>query len=154
MLLYLVRHAEAVSPEVDVKRPLSQEGVANAAKMGRYLEKRGARVAEVRHSSKLRAAQTAEIVASELEDQPRLVGQQGLAPNDPVEPVARELQSHPQDLMIVSHLPFLPNLVENLLGTGRSPGSLSCPPAGCVILSRDPDGIWLIEDQIWPETLP
>lgn len=153
MLLYLVRHGEAVSPEVDAKRPLSQQGVANAAKMGRYLKKRGARVAEVRHSSKVRAAQTAEIVASELDGQPQLVGLHGLAPNDPVDPVAQELQSHPQDLMIVSHLPFLPSLVNKLLGTGRSAGALSFPPAGTVIMSRDPDGIWLIEDQIWPETL-
>ena len=152
MKLYLVRHAEAVSSDVDPKRPLAQQGIANAAKMGRHLKERGALVSEARHSSKVRAAQTAEIVASELESRPEL-SVHGLAPNDPVEPIVRELHGRDQDLMIVGHLPFLPKLVESLLGAGRSAHSISFPPAGAVILSKDLDGVWLIEDQIWPESL-
>jgi phosphohistidine phosphatase len=153
MKLYLVRHGEALSSDVDPKRPLSPYGVSNAAKLGRCLSQRGIRVAEVRHSSKVRAAQTAEIVASEMEVQPELVGGYGLAPNDPVEPVAQELKGRDRDLMIVGHLPFLPGLVEILLGTGGSSDSLSFPPAGLTIMSRDPDGIWAVEEQVWPENL-
>lgn len=153
MKLYLVRHGEALSSDVDPKRPLSQSGVSNAAKLGRHLTERGIQVSEIRHSSKVRAAQTAEIVASEMRGQPELVGVYGLAPNDPVEPVAQELKGRDRDLMIVGHLPFLPKLAEALQGTGGSSDSLSFPPAGLVIMSKDPDGIWLVEEQVWPENL-
>jgi phosphohistidine phosphatase len=153
MKLYLLRHGEALSSDVDPKRPLSPAGVANTAKLGRHLKERGVRVAEVRHSSKVRAAQTAEIAASEMEGQPELVGVYGLAPNDPVEPLVQELMNRERDLMIVGHLPFLPRLAEILLGTGSSSDSLSFPPAGLLIMSRDPDGLWAVEDQVWPENL-
>jgi phosphohistidine phosphatase len=153
MKLYLVRHGEAVSAQVDPARPLSETGRADVEKVGRQLKSLDVQVAEVRHSTKARAAQTAEIIASVLGGA-RLRPMDGLAPNDPVEPVAVQLENHKADLMVVGHLPFLPALAAVLLGEAtKSADTLSFPAAGVVVMSRDEDRVWSIQGQIWPEKI-
>jgi phosphohistidine phosphatase SixA len=70
MLLHLVRHADAGNPETwtgaDAARPLSEKGRAQAERLGAFLADLDFRSDEIITSPKLRAAQTAEIVASHL----------------------------------------------------------------------------------------
>src|SRR5829696_6179850 len=70
MLLHLLRHAHAGDPEgwdgPDAARPLSEKGRAQAERLGSFLADIGFRTDAVITSPKVRAAQTAEIVASQL----------------------------------------------------------------------------------------
>jgi phosphohistidine phosphatase SixA len=82
MLLHLIRHAHAGDPEAwdgpDAARPLSEKGRSQAERLGRYLADIGFRTEAILSSPKLRALQTAEIVAAHLGvdvvEDPRLAG--------------------------------------------------------------------------------
>jgi len=153
MKLFLVRHGEAVSPNVDPERPLSVPGKATVTKVGKHLKGLGIKVTDIRCSTKARALQTAQIIAGEIAPGRAAAETQGLKPNDPVEPVAQELESAKWDTMIVGHLPFLPTLAARLLGESKPPEPLGFPTAGVVALVRNEEGIWSAEFQIWPEQI-
>ncbi|HVL54021.1 MAG TPA: histidine phosphatase family protein, partial [Vitreimonas sp.] len=65
--LYLLRHADAGDPDAwsgpDADRPLSEKGVAQAERLGRHLARADVALRQFVSSPKLRARQTAEIVA-------------------------------------------------------------------------------------------
>jgi phosphohistidine phosphatase len=142
MQLYLVQHAVALSAEEDPARPLSEEGRAAARRSAETASRLGIVVTEIRHSSKLRAAQTAEEFERALGVPRREVA--GLAPKDEVEPVARELASAQDHVMIVGHQPFLGHLASFLLcGDERLP-VLGFENAGLVRLDRGEAGRWTL----------
>ena len=60
MILYLVHHGDAVPPDVDPRRPLSERGRQQVARLAEAAARRGARPGVVWHSGKLRSRQTAE----------------------------------------------------------------------------------------------
>ena len=129
MIVYLVRHGEAVPEDADPKRPLSAKGRNEVEGTARELKDEGAKVDEIWHSEKLRAKQTAQIIARDL-GVSRVIEKTGLKPDDPVEPIAEMLREasrvtpdaqrnslHPRpthNVLIVGHLPFIPKLVQLL----------------------------------------
>lgn len=72
-------------------------------------------VAEIRHSGKLRARQTAEIMAEHLSPRHGVRETEGLGPNDDPEKARAELEAARQPLMFVGHLPHLSRLASALL---------------------------------------
>jgi phosphohistidine phosphatase len=66
--VYLLRHADAGDPQAwrapDSERPLSPKGTRQAERLGRFLAAMGFRPARIVSSPKVRARQTADIVAS------------------------------------------------------------------------------------------
>ncbi len=68
--LHLLRHADAGDPEAwsrpDAERPLSGKGRKQAERLGRFLAAGGFRTDALITSPKVRAAETAELVAAEL----------------------------------------------------------------------------------------
>jgi phosphohistidine phosphatase len=68
--LHLLRHAHAGDPDAwegeDALRPLTQKGRAQSERLGRFLEAQGVRPDVIVSSPKVRALQTAEIVAKAL----------------------------------------------------------------------------------------
>ena len=66
MRLYLVQHGEAMSKDENPERPLTAKGRKNVTKTAKFLKKKGIRVRKIFHSTKLRAKQTAQIIASLL----------------------------------------------------------------------------------------
>jgi len=68
--LVLLRHGNAVAEQVDPERPLDDEGTMQACmsglEVGATLTSYGVKQVRLLHSSKLRAKQTAELVAKEL----------------------------------------------------------------------------------------
>lgn len=148
MRLVIVRHGEAVPAQVDPDRPLSPRGVQQAQAVGRRLAELGVEVAEIWHSSKLRAQQTAQEIADALGAEPAPQQRQGLKPNDPVEPIADALAEHEGDLMLVGHLPFVQDLTEILLDTAAVTPSF--PECGTVLLRRSAAGAWALEQQLVP----
>jgi phosphohistidine phosphatase len=143
MRLHLIRHGEALSETFDPARPLSALGREQAKRIGEALARVGVRVAEIRHSPKARAAQTAAIVAEAI-GAGAPVSVPGLLPNDPVGPVAAEIEKRTGDLMLVGHLPFVERLAALLL-TGRPDGAaIGFDTAAAACLVRDPHGLWVL----------
>ena len=89
MRLYLVQHGDAVPEQLDLERTLSAAGQREVGAVARLLASTGARAVRVAHSGKLRAQQTAELLATALAPGTVPEIMTGLNPNDPVEPMAR-----------------------------------------------------------------
>ncbi|MCP5470138.1 MAG: phosphohistidine phosphatase SixA [Chlamydiales bacterium] len=110
MKLYLVRHGDALPPDLDPSSPLSQKGVLETQRLAKTLSEFNLEIDIVYHSVKLRAKQTAEI----LFPNSNIIEKEGLKPNDTAEPIQQELEATAQNIALVSHLPFLENLVRLL----------------------------------------
>jgi phosphohistidine phosphatase len=153
MKVYLVRHGQAVSSEADPQRPLSEQGRADVEKIAKFIKWLDLSVEYVWHSGKLRAAQTAEILAETVKVEKDCSVCEGLRPNDDVSNIAGELEAYNTNLMIVGHLPFLGKLV-SLLATGNEYANIVAFEAGGVAcLNRSDPGQWQIEWIITPSIL-
>lgn len=113
MIVYLVRHGEAVAEEIDPARPLTEKGREEVEATARELRDEGARVEEIWHSGKLRAKQTAEIIAQVL-NVSKVIEKAGLNPNDNVTPIASLIRHSNKSILIAGHLPFIPKLASLL----------------------------------------
>jgi phosphohistidine phosphatase len=123
--LYFLRHAHAGDPEAwtgdDAARPLSDKGEKQAERLGTFLAGVGFKPDAIVSSPKLRAAQTAEIVAKHLGIQisfdDRLAGAFGVETlerllhdaGDPVRPV------------VVGHDPDFSDVLAELSGASELP---------------------------------
>jgi phosphohistidine phosphatase len=107
MFIYLVRHGDAVPAEVDPARPLSDKGRAEVEATARELLAEGAQVSEIWHSGKLRARQTAEIIARVLGVKV-VIEKKGLKPDDDPAPIAELIRKTDKNILIAGHLPFIP----------------------------------------------
>jgi len=153
MKLYLVQHGEALSDEVDPARPLSDAGREDVRNMAAFLAARPLALARVAHSGKLRARQTAEILAAALAPGRPVEPRAGLNPNDPPEDLARELAKWNEDVMVVGHLPFMGRLAA-LLVSGEQHGDLvAYRPGSVVCLERDSGDGWTVAWMLRPELL-
>lgn len=150
MKLYLVQHGDAVSAEVDSSRPLSAKGQSDVKKVAEFLRSFDLGITSIRHSTKTRAHQTAEILSSILNPKDGLIPSEGLAPNDPIEPLQEEIKKMESNLMIVGHLPFLSKLVSYLL-VGDFKELVTFRQGGIICLNSQDE--WRIEWMIIPELL-
>jgi phosphohistidine phosphatase SixA len=125
MLLNLVRHADAGDPETwtgpDAARPLSDKGRAQSERLGAFLAEHDVKLDAAITSPKLRAAQTAEIVALALgiavtEDE-RLASSFDLATLEAVLTDAHD----PERPMLFGHDPDFSDLIDELCGTVNAP---------------------------------
>ena len=121
MDIYLIQHAQAKSSEEDPARPLSEEGIANIERIAAHAKRLGLTVDRIYHSGKLRAQQTAEILAKHLGVADKVEVRSGLEPNDAVAPTMDWLnqisERGTKSVAVVGHLPFLDKLA-SLLVTG------------------------------------
>jgi len=115
MDLYLVRHGEAKSEAEDPRRPLSVRGREEVEKASRAAVKKGMRAARILHSDKLRAKETAEILASAVLPPEGTSEFNGLAPQDDPLLAKAEVWAGEQPLILVGHLPHLERLASLLV---------------------------------------
>ena len=143
MIIYLARHGDYLNGSDDFTRGLSERGRDDIAAVARELKNKGVQIHAALHSGKLRAQQTAEILADELMPSSVISLAEGLSPND--DPVAFEALRFPaleSETLIVGHLPFMGLLVSHLL-TGDPERSPEAFEAGTVVcLSQAEDGKW------------
>lgn len=137
MNVFLVHHAEAVSPAVDAQRPLSRAGLTHADTLAAVARDAGVKPAEVWHSGKLRARQTAEAYWRTCNPFAAFKMVRGLRPEDPASWMRDELQAEPHDVMLVGHMPHLPDLLCHLTGNAQF------PLHGIVWLERRADGTFV-----------
>jgi phosphohistidine phosphatase len=151
MILYLVQHGEAKREEEDPTRPLSDKGVEDVKKIASFLSRLEVRVDEVLHSSKLRAKQTAEILAGSLGITKGVSEADGLAPlNDPGI-WAERLKGKKESIMLVGHLPHLGKLSSFLLSGDQEKNIIAFKMGSAVCMKRDDAGAWTLQWMITPE---
>lgn len=137
-MVVLVHHGDAVGPDVDPMRPLSDAGRAAAARLAADAAARGVRPDVIWHSGKLRARQTAELFWRASNPLAELSAARGLQPDDPPGWMRDRLAGDPRSIVLVGHMPHLPRLLHALLGSPAHEPPPNFPLHGCVAL--EPDG--------------
>ena len=117
MDLYLMQHGQATTETEDPERPLTDAGRAAVQRVAKRARTADVRISGCLHSGKLRAEQTAQLLVREIGVEPSVEARPGLAPNDPVVPVAQWLRAETehQSLALVGHMPFLGRLASLLV---------------------------------------
>ncbi len=120
MELYLLRHADAGDPDAwdgpDDTRPLSAKGRRQAERLGRHLASIHFRPDAIVSSPKLRAVETAELVAGAL-GCPFTTDEQVLGPLDPDSLVDLAADAgDPKAMLLVGHDPDFSELLATLTG--------------------------------------
>ena len=142
--LYLLRHSFAESPAggADFQRALTSEGVNIARALGRYLLKSSFNPSKVFCSTAVRAKETMQNLAEELEMGERHVIYKDEIYNASVRELLQlvnSIESDSEDVMIVGHNPTITYFAEYL--TGSNIGNMD--PCGLVTVS--------FEDIPWDE---
>lgn len=150
MNCYLVRHGEAKAETEDPARPLSDRGREEVTRVARHVGTMGLQIAEIRHSGKLRARQTAEILAEHLLPTHGLHEVEGLAPMDDPGEAQAEIEQAREPLMIVGHLPHLSRLASALLRGDPEPDIVQFQAGGIACLARV-DGGFRLEGVLTPD---
>ncbi len=153
MRVYLVRHGEALSKSVDPEAGLSKKGREDVKKVARLIGGLGIEVEAVWESGKKRAAQTAEIMAGAITSRDGVVSRTGISPMAAAVPIAGELAASEGDIMIVSHLPFLPGLASYLVLGMEGPEVVVFPTGAMACLEKDSGRRWVVRWVVIPELL-
>ena len=152
MLVYLMRHGEALSEQEDPSRGLTDRGEEKVGNQSDLLAHRFSVLpGHVFHSSKLRAMQTASIISKSLPTAPKPVETDGLEPMDDPEIWARRLETLDRDTLLVGHLPHLSRLASLLLIWDAGREILTFTPGTVVCLGKSRG--WKVEWMINPEAL-
>ncbi len=148
MKVYLVQHAKPKSKEEDPDRPLSDEGKNDIIKIVKFLPQLN--IKKVLHSSKLRAQQTAEILAKSLKAE--VINGDALEPLADPAIWAQRLDKESEDVMLVGHLPHLAKLASQLLTQNQEKPVISFKQGGIVCLEKTDHG-WEVAWMVTPELL-
>lgn len=155
MRLYLVQHAEPKSREEDPERPLSEKGLRDIEKIARYA-KYQLRIdaKQIFHSGKLRAQQTAKILAEYLTPQKEMIADVDLEPLADPGVWRKRLAESIEDNVLVGHLPHLSKLASVLLVRDESKELVAFKMGAILCLERDQQSCWTICWMITPDTIP
>jgi phosphohistidine phosphatase len=136
-LLYLVHHGDAVGPDVDPMRPLSDRGRAHVERLAKLAAEAGAKPEIIWHSGKLRARQTAEVFWRHCNALATFAATHGLQPTDPTSWIVDAITGETRDVMLVGHFPHLPRLLGVCLAGRADAGPAEFPLHGVVALDRE-----------------
>ena len=153
MKLYLVQHAMPVSKDIDPGRPLSPEGEKDISKMAEFLRASDHTVSRILHSGKMRARQTAEILAEVLLISGEIEATDGINPNDPVQYFSLRAHKFEHDTMIVGHMPFMAKMVSYLVTGNEEQAIVAYRPGSVICLKQSPGESWQIQWMLRPDTL-
>jgi phosphohistidine phosphatase len=138
-MIYLMRHADAVSDEEDSARPLSRKGRDQVARVCTFLRKNpGFNPAEIWHSPLVRSRETSELLARGLGLKAHLMQVPGVSPDDDPTRIAAVLDAAEGDVAVVGHEPHLGVLASMMVhGPDRSGVFYPFPKASVLALTRD-----------------
>jgi len=153
MNLYLVRHGSANPADIEPQKGLSDIGKKEIATLTALVRHLNIEVANIYHSGKARAQQTAEIMNVGVSSARGFAQKSGLAPNDPVKDIAAEIVSAGQNVMLVGHLPFIAKLASYLLSGSDDKAALEFKTGGMAHLEYR-DNNWVLKWHINPEINP
>jgi phosphohistidine phosphatase len=149
--VFLVQHGQAVPKEQDPDRPLTEAGRRTVEQVADWAARAALPVGRVQHSGKLRAQQTAEILAERLDPEEGTVVDERMAPTGDVTPVA-EMLDECRSVMLVGHLPFLSRLAGLLVAGDADREVVQFQNGGIVGLVRTDDA-WKVWCAVRPELI-
>lgn len=152
--IYLVQHGEAAAKAVDPERPLTVKGVKDITAMARFLKQAGVPIERILHSGKLRAEQTAGILAQVSSAGAAVDAIHHINPNDPVQVFAGMLQQYATGSLFVGHLPFMEKLVGYLVCGSEACAAVAFTPGSVICLCATDGSGWNIEWMVRPELIP
>ena len=166
MRLYLVRHGDATGAEENPRRPLSAKGRGEVERMASFLARSGVRPRRVLHSGKLRAGETAAILARALAPGLMLEESETLGPEDSPDRLISAAKTWTQaamdgrggtsaaanDILIVGHMPFMARALAALVGADASP-EFAAFASGAVACLETDEGRWRLLWFVAPELL-
>jgi len=158
LMVFLLRHADAVPGEPDAARALSAKGRRQADRVGRGLgHEVWARVRCLEHSPLVRSSETAVRVKASAKVRQPLRELAGLEPEADPRATARVLAKSRTSRFVVGHNPHLAALVGLLLGLRDGGAGLHFRKAALVGLerlaeptARRPYGVWRLKGMAPP----
>lgn len=151
--VFFIQHGEAGPETVDPARPLTDRGKAEVQRIAQYAAHLKLSVAGILHSGKLRAKQTAEILAQHLQPPEGLREVQGLAPLDAPDAAKSLIEEAAKPIMLVGHLPHLSRLVSLLVFGDPDQELIRFRMAGIICLARREEQ-WRIQWILTPDIIP
>ena len=149
MKLYLVQHGEARPESEDPQRSLTQRGMEAVRNVAKIAKKLNLHPTVIHHSGKLRAEQTARILADSLGKPAAAAG--GLNPNDDVRKWVDRISREKGDVMIVGHLPFLEKVASLLLAGDENTRPVLFRYGAVVCVEKKETGGWAVRWVLTPE---
>ncbi len=146
-----MQHGEAAPDEVDPARPLTLRGREEVVRVARTARKMGVRAERILHSGKLRALETAEILARELGLEGKVSRTEGLAPKDDPRQALQTIEAANESLVLVGHLPHLSRLTSLLLLGDPEREIVAFRMGALVSLVMGSEGNWRLRWIIPPE---
>ena len=153
MKVYLVQHGEAATKDVAPERPLTETGQFDVQRVAATLKQAGVEVDRVIHSGKLRARQTAEILAEALAPRSQPEVSDLINPNDDPAIFAAQVNDWHGDTLVVGHLPFMARLVAYLVAGDAERSLVIYQPGSVVCLETFDARSWQINWLLRPELL-
>jgi phosphohistidine phosphatase len=141
-VLFLVHHGDAVGPDVNPMRPLSDRGRVEVDMLAQNAAARGARPDIIWHSGKLRARQTAEAYWTRCNPLATFSATRGLQPTDPTNWIVDSITGETKHILLAGHFPHLPRLLGRLLSGHANAEPADFPLNGIVALEYT-DGKWI-----------
>ena len=137
-----MRHGEALSPQVDPERGLTENGKKNIEKVAQYLKKNDISFKHIFHSKKKRARETADIMLRITSPNVTPFVHQNVTPNDDPSLIVDDINTWNEDTLIASHLPFVPNLMTLLTGQEAFLSAISFETGTLVCLEKNQHAGW------------
>ena len=131
-----MRHDEALSPQQDPERGLTDSGKLKIKRIANHLKEMDVTFKYIFHSKKKRARETAEIMAHAISPEVKVELHENITPNDAPNLITHEINSWKEDTLITSHLPFVPNLMTQLTGQDAYLSSISFETGTVVCLEK------------------
>ena len=154
MKLYCVRHGHAEQlPDESGERPLTQEGVEEINRVATYLAHRDVHAVHVIHSGKLRAQQSAVILAEAVAKDQSVEVCELLGLDHQIAPLIDRIQEWHDDILLVGHMPCMSQLVSALILGKGYPDILRFPPATVVCLEQF-ENRWILNWVLRPDLVP
>jgi len=153
MHAYLVQHGKAKPASEDPNRGLSDEGRTEVTRIADFLHDLRVTISLIYHSGKLRAEETAHILATSVRCTSGPCHSVGLNPTDDPAGTADFLNVYTDDILIVGHLPHLERLASLLLTSNPDQRPIQFRNAGVVCLEKERSGRWSAVWAIVPELL-
>ena len=142
MAVYLCQHGEAFTEEENPVRPLTPAGIEKVKEVAKRAFAGRKNPDMIYHSSKLRAKETAEIIAGEIKFKGIITEIDGINPNDDPKKFFNSTNIA-SDILIVSHLPFLSRLI-SYLTTGKTDYSIVKFRQGGIVCLEKEDQYWQV----------
>ncbi len=151
MYLYVLQHGEAVTEEIQPERPLSEQGIRDIRILALHMQNMGVQLGNIFHSGKLRAQQSAELIAETISPEIQPVQTAGLNPNDDPMEIVEDIEQMDENILLVSHMPFVSRLCSTLLTGSAEAGFASMP--GTLFCLKKADDRWQLAYMLRPDFL-